>query len=639
MHDRAPATAAPAARRFGTFELDVRAGDLTRDGRRVRLSPQPFKLLALLVERAGELVTREEIRLHLWGDDTFVEFDRALSFSIGQIRAALGDTAGSPRYVLTVPRRGYRFIAPVDVARPAGEAAPDERPSAPPADPRLDERRPPDRSSPRRRGPWAALALTILAALMVGPAWPDRTTARPVLTLVVLPFADDGTADGPTIGDALGETLRTQVSRMNPARLGVATRTSTLALGKTARDIAGVASALGADYVLEGTVFRAEGCVHVSARLVGADEREIWTDAYEREAGDQRRLRRELAARIAHAVDVHLLHLERDRPDRDSPAWREAGAAYVQARAFFDDGDEYGLERSIPFFERAIALAPDLVMAHVGLAEAHNLLAVMELATGLEAAGPARAAATRALALDPGRAEAHAARGVTLLYLEREWEGARREIERALELNPGLAEAHQAYAAYSSATGHHPEAIAAIERALELNPLAPVVVAEAGYFHYFARRYDRAIEICTEVAALSGSSRSVFGCLEGAYLGKRDLPSIFELRKTVYEWAGTPADVFDAFTRLYRDEGLRGVHQWRLSRAERAQKGSTQYSLTMAGSLAQLGRLDEALARLDEAIAVSDAGVIYIGVWPELDPLRGDPRFTERLRTVGLSVP
>jgi len=311
----------------------------------------------------------------------------------------------------------------------------------------------------------------------------------------------------------------------------------------------------------------------------------------------------------------------------------------VQARAFFDDGDEYGLERSIPFFERAIALAPDFVMAHVGLAEAHNLLAVMELATGLDAAGPARKAATEALALDPGRAEAHAARGVTLLYLERDWEAARREIERALELNPGLAEAHQVYAAYSSATGHHPEAIAAVERALELNPLAPAVAAEAGYFYYFARRYDRAIEVCEELDALSGTSRSVFGCLEGAYLGKRDLPSIFELRKTVYEWAGMPADVFAAFTRLYRQEGLRGVHQWRLSRAERAQKGSTQYSLTMAGSLAQLGRLEEALARLDEAIAVSDAGVIYIGVWPELDPLRGDPRFTERLRTVGLPIP
>jgi len=639
MHDHPPPTVPPTVKCFGAFALDLRAGELLRDGRRVRLSPQPFKLLALLVERSGELVTREEIRLHLWGGDTFVEFDRALSFSIGQIRAALGDAAGSPRYVLTVPRRGYRFIAPVDDARPAGEATPDARPPAPTGDPRLDERLPPDRSDPRRRGPTFALTVVILAALMTGPSWPDRPADRPALTLAVLPFADDSTGDAPKTGDALSETLRTQISRMNPTRLSVATRTSTLALGAAAHDIAAVASALGADYVLEGTVFRVEDRVQVTARVIDAGEQEIWSDAYEREAGDMRLVQRELAARIAHAVDIELLHLDRDAPGAASPGRKEADAAYVQARAFFDEGDGYSLERSISLFERAIALAPDLVMAHVGLAEAHNLRAVMEAATGLDAAAPAREAATRALVLDPGRAEAHAARAVTLLYFEHEWEGARREIERALELNPGLAEAHQVHAAYLSASGHHPEALAAIDRALELNPLAPMVMTEAGFTYLFARRHERAIEVCEELAALGGSARAQFGCLEGAYLAKQDLPSILDLRRGIYEWLGASEDVFGAFASLCRQEGIRGVHQWRLLRAELAHGSSGGLSLTMAGTLAQLGRFDEALTRLDEAIRDRDAGLIYIGVWPELDPLRGDPRFAERLQAVGLPIP
>jgi len=636
MDDHPAPAASSSAKRFGAFELDLRAGELTRDGRRVRLSPQPFKLLVLLVERADELVTREEIRLHLWGDDTFVEFDRALSFSIGQIRAALGDAAGSPRYVLTVPRRGYRFIAPVDDARPAGENDPDERPPAPPADARLDERRPPDRSGPRRLGSGVALTAAVLAALVAGSGWPAPPHGRPALTLAVLPFADDGTGRGPTIGGALSEMLRTQLARMNPTRLRVAPRTSTLALGETAHDIAGVASTLGTDYVLEGTVFRTEDRLRVTARLIDAGEREVWSEAYERTASDALLVQRELAARIGHAVDVQLLHLDRDVPDAASPRRKEADAVYVQARAFFDEGDGYSLERSVALFERAITLAPDLVMAHVGLAEAHNLRAVMESAPGVDAAPPARDAATRALVLDPGRAEAHAARAVTLLYLEHEWDGARREIERALELNPGLAEAHQVHAAYLTATGHHPDALAAIDRALELNPLAPIVMTEAGYTYVFARRYDRAITVCKELSALGGAARAQFGCLEEAYLAKEDLPSIFDLRRSIYRWMGAPDDVFGAFARLCRQEGIRGVHQWRLSRAELAHGSSSGLSLTMAGPLAQLGRLDEALARIDEAIASGDAAVIYLGVWPELDPLRGHPRFAGQLRAVGL---
>jgi len=142
--------------------------------------------------------------------------------------------------------------------------------------------------------------------------------------------------------------------------------------------------------------------------------------------------------------------------------------------------------------------------------------------------------------------------------------------------------------------------------------------------------------VCKELFALGGSARAQFGCLEAAYLAKDDLPSIFDLRRRIYQWMGAPDDVFGAFAPLCRQEGIRGVHQWRLARAELAHGGSSGLSLTMAGPLAQMGRLDEALARIDDAIAVRDAAVVYLGVWPELDPLRGDPRFAERLQAVGL---
>ncbi len=289
--------------RFGVFELDVRSGELRKAGQLVKIQQQPAKVLALLAGRGGELVTRDEIRRQVWGEETFVDFDQGLNFCIKQIRSALGDQAGTPRFVETLPRRGYRFIAPVERVAPPPPV--DEKPTV--AAPVVESAPPPRR---RRLGAAAGIAAALALGLYAAHALTAQGhAASERIGIAVLPFDNlSGDPQQDVVCDALADELITQLGRRRPERLAVIARTSSMAYKGSKKTVSEVGRELAIDYVVEGGVRRANGRVRVTAQLVRAsDQTEVWAEGYERPDADLIGVQHELAERVAQAVEGQLV--------------------------------------------------------------------------------------------------------------------------------------------------------------------------------------------------------------------------------------------------------------------------------------------------------------------------------------------
>ncbi|HSB60252.1 MAG TPA: winged helix-turn-helix domain-containing protein, partial [Vicinamibacteria bacterium] len=324
---------APAALRFGAFELDLRSLELRRSGVLVRLQQQPARVLALLARRSGHLVTREEIQREVWGGSTFVDFDQGLNFCVKQIRGALGDHADTPRYLETLPRRGYRFLAPVELLAdwPAGEGPGPPRRGTPPS----------PGHGPRRPGITSLAAVRVLAVLVAAAtAWLARQGAAGAAPgramLAVLPFENlSPDPDQEYFSDGLTEEMITRLARLHPGRLGVIARTSANVYKKKARSIEEVGRELGVGYVLEGSVRRAGGRLRVTAQLIRvADQTHLWAESYERRVADALLVQDELARRIVSALESRLLTARAAADARPPATSPEAYEAYLKGRYY-----------------------------------------------------------------------------------------------------------------------------------------------------------------------------------------------------------------------------------------------------------------------------------------------------------------
>ena len=449
--------------RFGVFELDLRAGELRRAGVLVRLSDQPFRLLSLLATRTGELVGRDEIRERLWGPDVHVEFDQGINTVVREVRRALRDDASSPRFVATVPRRGYRFVAPVERVAPAGDsyvprsgAAEAETGGGPPtAD-----------AGSRWRRPLVAGLVAVLAtatAYVVTPV--TREVAHPrggsvPVALAVVPFENVGAgAHEDDLGAALSEELIARLSRRFRGRLRVITPTAALIRRDPEADPGASARELGAEYLVTGAVRKSGEALRVSTRLVRVGDATVrWASTYQRDASGELEIQRRIAASISEALAVHILprHAWSVRASMSG----EAYAAYLRglhrlqrARAAGRGG-----ERALPDFERALELDPGFARAWIGLAQAT-----------LWKGRPTRRSqamryVSRGLALDDELAEGHLLRGELALYEDIDFDQALRSYRRALEIDPDSEAAHRALACWrrarAAAQGRSGEAVA-----------------------------------------------------------------------------------------------------------------------------------------------------------------------------------
>jgi len=484
--------------RFGAFELDLRNNELRRGGVLLKLSPQQFRVLRMLAERAGRVCTREEIQREIWGSEVFVDFDRSLNVCIAQIRSALNDDSEAPRYIQTVPRRGYRFVAPVE----QGTAA------APP---------------PRKKWPVALAAGVIVCAGAAVLIWNAARPARRTM-IAVLPFENitQRPDDAPLI-DGLGDELIDQFGTISPELLGVIGRTSVMHYQDRKPDLPQIGRELGVDYVIEGDVRSAGGRVRISARLVQvAGQRLAWSETYEREESGSFELQEEIAASVGAAVVRSLFpRASGSRPPAHVP---DPGAveAFVNGRYLLHKNSRAETGRAIAWFEEAAKRDPAYAEPWTVLAQTYVGLAMSGAASAAENLEKARQAAEKALRLDEGIAEAHNALAEVDFWRDWNWTAAQTHFDRALALNPSLAQAWHDRAFYLVATGHTEAGVASLRRAIAIDPLSPRVNVDAGWVLLQAHHFDEAIAQAKRALELEPGLAEAAACIASAerYQGK-----------------------------------------------------------------------------------------------------------------------
>ncbi len=606
-----------AVRRFGSFEVDPRAGELRRDGARIRLQQQPFRVLTLLLERPGEVVTREELRQAIWPTTEFGSFDEGLDAAIYRLRSALRDSAEHPRFIETLPRRGYRFIAPL-----AGEV----------------------RAARSRRVPVVlAVGGVVLAALLLelsagglGARWPARAAPR-IRSIAVLPLVNlSGDSTQEFFADGMTDALITNLGRISGLR--VISRTSAMHYKGTRATLPAIARQLEVDAVVEGAVLRAGQRVRITAQLVEASsDRRLWAQTYEDDLRDVLALQDEVARAIAAEVRTTLYPPDEKRVAGARPVHPEAYDAYLRGRHEWSGWTEQGLKRSIVYFERAIEKDPAYAPAWTGLSDAYHLLSLNGFLPQQVALPKAKVAALRAIALDSTLSEAHVSLGGVRLHHEWSWRATEDELRRAIALDPNNAMAHQWYGYYLSALGRFDAAIAEMRHALQLDPLSPNKLNSLAATLYRAGRYDDALRYFRQVPDPDFNSETRHRRMAAIY-ERKGMP-----REAIAEWVTAMAlagkqEVGALLELEVRRSGYAAAKKAFLwaDVAEMERRAAQAYprprTLEIAADYALLGENDKAFEWLDEAVRVGDGGLMYLTVDDRFEALRADPRFTALVR-------
>jgi len=638
---------APAERvqhyQFGVFTVDVAGGELRKHGVRLKLQDRPLQLLVCLLERPGEIVTREELRQRLWPDGTFVDFDHSISSAINKLRNALNDSASHPRYVETVGRRGYRFLA--DVRQVAAAETPPPVPESQAA-PR------PAIQEPARRRPilgWIAL-LAILLALAGGIAgyidW-KRAQSRPAASgervmLAVLPFENlTGDAAQEYLSDGLTEEMIAELGQLNPEHLGVIARTSVMIYKHSPKGMDQIGHELGVQYVIEGSVRRDSNNVRITAQLIQVkDQTHIWAREYDRELKNLLTMQGEIAQEIADEILVSLgnvqnLKTAKRRAVSVPSTSYEAYDLYLQGRYFWNKRTPSGFTEAAKYFQQAIDKDPNYAPAYAGLADTFGLMSTWYFAPQGEYMPKARAAAVKALELDESLAEAHVSLGLIAENYDYDFQTAEKEFKRATQLNPEYATAHQWYAENLSWQGRFSEAFAESERARQLDPMSLIIATDRGAILYYSRQYDRALEQCREVLArdpsFSNARSFVFSThvQQGKFSQALEEINWWSSHNVTWDWA------LKAYA--YGRWGRQAQAQHALAEYE-AGVSKLKFGRAAADVFAYSGGApkDKLIDALERAYREHSPSLTNLKVDPKFDPFRNDPRFQDLLHRLRL---
>ena len=566
--------------RFGEFELDGGACELLRDDRRVRLQEKPRQLLTRLLLHRGKLVTREVLQAELWPADLHVDREHGLNAAMRKLRQALGESATEPRYIETVPRQGYRFIAPVTV----------------------------------------------------------KTAQEPVrpMLLAVLPLRSP--QPNPTSGylaEGLTEEMITQLGRLDPRRLGVIAHSSVLKYGEQTTDLDRVAHELGVDLCLEGTARSEAGRIRVSVQLVRVEDRVVvWSNSYENEASDLFAIQRDVSARVAEALELELLP-ERSQIPAPDP---EAHDAYLRGSSCWNQRTPESLREALDWFRRSVAIAPRFAAAHAALAECYHLFEDYGMESPGEAFPLARTAALRALELDPLLPQAHTALAFIRHRFDRDWQQAEDDYRRAVELNPSSSYAHHRLAEFLSQLLRHEEAFESIGRARRIDPFSTAVRTVEAWILFHARRYPEAERVTRSI--LDGSPRfAVARFVLGRVLAQcgSKQQALVETRQAADD-APDNSFILAAVGVMAARAGQQELSEKMLASLARMGRNRFVSPYLTAKINVALGRFDRALQLLEEAVDVRSGWVVDLAVDPELDDLRGYPGFAALSFRVGLPV-
>jgi TolB-like protein/DNA-binding winged helix-turn-helix (wHTH) protein/Flp pilus assembly protein TadD len=624
--------------RFGVYEVDLRTSELRKEGVKIKLHHQPFQVLVLLLEHPGELVTREELHRKLWTSDTFVDFEVGLNTSIKKLRQALRDSAESPRYVETLPRRGYRFIAPVEEISNAELASEhykarteQERSEVPPTVA--------SKSSVWRSRSWTlggVVAVVILAAMLV---WGNQKEWRRQLwaggarsqirSIAVLPLENlSGDPEQEYFTDGMTDALITDLAQISS--LKVISRTSTVRYKGTHEPLRDIARELNVDGIVEGTVIRSAERLRVDAQLIEArSDRHFWARSYERKPGDAVALQSDLARAIANEIQAKLTPQEQARLQRTESVDPQTYELYLRGRYLWTNRRD--LQKSIDYFQQAIQRSPQYAPAYAAMAEAYVVRVDMP---PVEISSKAEAAARAALEIDDTLAEAHSALADSLFWYDWDWAGAEKEFQRALTLNPNYARAHQWYAQYLRTMGRQDLAVAELKRAEELDPISLGISGGSGRYD---KRYDLMLEHARKMLELYPDNPIPYMSLGRTYRLKGMYPdSVAAYQKARDLSEGDPTGALIGLGYTYavwgkRTEALKVVGELK-ALSKRRYVSPSSIAMIYVG----LGEKDEAFDWLQNGVTDHSILLSQLTTNQEWASLRSDPRYRELLNRIGL---
>jgi TolB-like protein/DNA-binding winged helix-turn-helix (wHTH) protein len=628
--------------RFSDFDFDLRTGELRRDSISLNLPAQPAKILVFLVEHAGEVVTRSDLAEQVWGDDTFVNFDQGLNFAVRQIRAALGDDSDTPRFIETLPKRGYRFIAAVNKHEATAVVAPLVAQT----------------SQPPRKAAWRlALALVVIVTIILGFvfAWSQFRTRRvgadQIKSLAVLPLHNlSRDPEQEYFSDGMTDELITELAKVST--LTVISHTSVERYKQTKKTLRDIAQELGVDAVVEGTIMRSGDRVRITAQLIDArSDKHLWAESYERDLGrseghsyegtvvDLIRLQSEVARSITDEIADSLKQQANVVLSTSQRAVApEAYDLYLRGLYFSGRLSPDNLRKAFGYFNQSIEKDRSFAPAYAGLAEAYGWAAGLSFLPTQVALQKSEVAATRALELDPNSGMAYHA--MAWVKYARYWDlpGAEHEFKRAIELNPNSVTAHVWYGMYLAQRQRTAESWSEMQRAKQLDPFSSIVNSLAMIPLLTSHQYDRLIEEASLGLKTDPNDGALNWLLTSAYEQKGDLADAIEQQeKQAVAFGDNPEHAKTESTAMRREFAVRGEHGYWLSRQKSLAATAWADPFDIAVVEARLRNDAAMFASLDKAYQQRSAELLYWGqTQPAFDHFRGDPRFQDFVRRIGL---
>lgn len=625
------------------FELDLSSEELFKHGTRIKIQGQPLQVLAALLERPGDIVTREELRQRIWDRDTFVDFDHSLNISINKLRDALGDSAGTPRFIETLPRRGYRFVAPVSTDAPtttppasAGQTAPSAtEDSSDGRFPAPANVAPPKRE--QRRGVWLTLAVAGLVAIVIAAGlWMRRV--RPAdshrTMLAVLPFVDlTGMKSNDYFIAGLHDELIAQLGRLYPAHLGVIARTSVAQYTSTRKPIDQIGRDLNVDYVLDGAVRQGGGRFRITVALVKvSDQTQLWVETYEPKMGDILTLQEDVARKVSEALSMEFLPANEQKLRENTTGNAEAYEAYLKGRFLWYQETRQSLEGALVEFRRAISLDPQYAPAYVGLADTYNVLGGYGFVPADAAFAQGKAAAQKALDLAPGLSEAYSSMAFAAFYYDWDWPKAEELFHKALGSNPNNQVGHEFYSSYLHAMGRLDEAEAENRAAQQLDPMSAWLHDDLGWMLLSRRKPEAALQQFQKATELDPAFPAAHLSLAVAAMRSGQFDRARAEVQRADELGGDPTRVLEIKGSLQALTGDMAGAQSTVAKLVSGDIPGRVSPYSVALIYTAMGRKSDAVDWLEKGYREKETWIVWIKVLVEWQSLRTEPRFLSLLQ-------
>ncbi|HEY5404109.1 MAG TPA: winged helix-turn-helix domain-containing protein [Pyrinomonadaceae bacterium] len=635
---------------FGAFCLDPAEHTLLRDGQPIPLRPKVYDLLVVLVENRGHLVDKEQLMSSVWAEE-FVE-EGNINKNISMLRQALGESGGGTKFIETVPKRGYRFVAEVREVNNNRQAELLTQAAARPTHEHQPPRENHEQSLPlpppmqvqvkRFNKHWIALVgvpLLVLAAIVyvVLTRQRSRSATPAVRSIVVLPFQNlSGDASQDYLVDGVTDALIGDLAQIGALR--VISRTSAMHYKGTNKSLPEIAKELNVDAVVEGTVQRSGERVHVRAQLIhAASDSHLWAADYDRDSRDILDLQSEVARAIASEVSIKITPAEQRLLVPKRTIARAAIDNYLQGRYFWNRRTEEDMRKAIGYFEAAISADANYAQAYAGLADSYNQLGTVMIGVmpPSEARRTGEIAARKGLEIDNEVAEAHAALAYENFF-NWNWASAEEEFKRSIQLNPNYASAHSHFALYLVARERVDEAVAETNRAQELDPLSLSISASRGFLLMNARRYEEAIEQERRVIAIDPNHYQAHWFLALTYLANRQIDQAIATSEKAVAISNRAPAALGVLGMAYGAAGRKGEANQILNELLQLEKQRYVSPMAFVYVYTGLGNKDQSFAWLEKAHQERSNGIAFFKVSPTVDQLRSDPRFADLLKRIGL---